>query len=96
MRLFKKYYIYILELIIGNIIFNFVYAIIKTLTFQNIGATNETLFENLKVSFAETFIVYIIIYVIAVVTQILYDRSIVKKLNNKLNKTKERGEWYEK
>lgn len=95
MRLFKKYYIYILELIIGNIIFNFVYAIIKTLTFQNIGATNETLFENLKVSFAETFIVYIIIYVIAVVTQILYDRSIVKKLNNKLNKTKERGEWYE-
>ncbi len=92
MRLFKKYYIYILELIIGNIIFNFVYAIIKTLTFQNIGATNETLFENLKVSFAETFIVYIIIYVIAVVTQILYDRSIVKKLNNKLNKTKERGE----
>ena len=95
MRLFKKYYIYILELIIGNIILNFVYAIIKTLTFQNIGATNETLFENLKVSFAETFIVYIIIYVIAVVTQILYDRSIVKKLNNKLNKTKERGEWYE-
>ena len=92
MRLFKKYYIYILELIIGNIIFNFVYAIIKTLTFQNIGATNETLFENLKVSFAETFIVYIVIYVIAVVTQILYDRSIVKKLNNKLNKTKERGE----
>ena len=92
MRLFKKYYIYILELIIGNIILNFVYAIIKTLTFQNIGATNETLFENLKVSFAETFIVYIIIYVIAVVTQILYDRSIVKKLNNKLNKTKERGE----
>ena len=92
MKLFKKYYIYILELIIGNIIFNFVYAIIKTLTFQNIGATNETLFENLKVSFAETFIVYIIIYVIAVVTQILYDRSIVKKLNNKLNKTKERGE----
>ena len=99
MRLFKKYYIYILELIIGNIIFNFVYAIIKTLTFQSIGATNETCFEsfkvsfteNFKISFVETFVVYIIIYVIAVIAQILYDKSIVNNLNNKLNKTKERG-----
>lgn len=93
MRLFKKYYIYILELLIGNIIFNFVYAIIKTLTFQSIGATNETFFESFKVSFTETFIVYIVIYIVSVIVQILYDKSIVDKLNNKLNKTKERGQW---
>ena len=92
MKLFKKYYIYILELIIGNIIFNFVFAIIKTLTLTNIGATNETFVNNFKISFTETYLVYIIIYIIAVIVQILYDKSIVDRLNNKLNKTKERGE----
>lgn len=91
MKILKKYYIYILELITGNIIFNFIYATIKTLTLKNIGATNETFIENLKISFIETFVVYIIIYIIAVIVQILYDKSIVDKLNNKLNKTKERG-----
>ena len=91
MKLLKKYYIYILELIIGNIIFNFIYAIIKTITLKNIGAINETFIENMITSFTETFIVYIVIYIIAVIIQVLYDKSIVNKLNNKLNKTKERG-----
>lgn len=91
MKLFKKYYIYFFELIVGNIIFNFIFSIIKTLTLNNIGATNETFIENFKISFGETLIVYIIIYIIAVIMQILYDKSIVDKLNNKLNKTKERG-----
>ena len=80
MEFLKKSYIYAIELITGNIIFNIVYAIIKTLTFYKIGAINET------------FIIYIILYIIAVVLQILYDKSIVNKLNNKLNKTKGRGE----
>ena len=91
MKLFKKYYIYIFELIVGNIIFNFIFSIIKTLILNNIGATNETVIENFKISIGETLIVYIIIYIIAVIMQILYDKSIVDKLNNKLNKTKERG-----
>lgn len=91
MKFFKKYYIYAIELVIGNIIFNIVYAIIKTLTFYKIGATNETFIYNMMSSFAETFIIYMILYIISVVLQILYDKSIVKKLNNKLNKTKERG-----
>ena len=91
MKVLKKYYIYIFELIIGNIIFNFIYATIKTITFKNIGATNEIFTENMIKSFAETFIVYIIIYIISVTIQILYDKSLVNKLNNKLNKTKERG-----
>lgn len=92
MKLLKKYYIYIFEFIVGNIIFNFIYAIIKTLTFKNIGATNESFIENMPTSFIETFIVYIIIYVCSVIMQILYDKYIVNKLNDKLNKTKERGE----
>lgn len=91
MKFWKKYYIYAIELIIGNIIFNMVYATIKTLTFYNIGAINETFIENMISSFTETFIIYMIIYIISVVLQILYDKSIVNKLNNKLNKTKERG-----
>ena len=91
MNFLKKYYIYVVEFIIGNIIFNFVYAIIKTLTFQKIGAINETFAENIITSFEETFILYIIIYIISVILQVLYDKSIVKKLNMKLNKTKERG-----
>lgn len=91
MKFFKKYYIYAIELIFGNIIFNFVYAIIKTFTFHKIGAVNESFIDNMILSFTETFMVYILLYIIAVVLQIIYDKSIINKLNNKLKKTKERG-----
>ena len=95
MKILKKYYIYILELIIGNIIFNIVYSIIKTITFKNIGGTTEVFIENMITSFSETLIVYLIIYSILVAVQILYDRAMVNKLNKKLNKTKERGDYDE-
>lgn len=91
MRAFKKYYIYIVELIIGNIIFNTIYSLIKTLTFKKIGATNETFIKNFLSSFKETFIVFIVMFIISVIVQIIYDRLIVKKLNDKLKRTKERG-----
>lgn len=91
MKFLKKYYIYAIELILGNILFNTVYAFVKTLTFHKIGATNETFINNMISSFGETLIIFLILYVVAVILQILYDRSIVNKLNNKLNKTKERG-----
>ena len=91
MKFLKKYYIYAIELILGNILFNTVYAFVKTLTFHKIGATNETFINNMISSFGETLIIFLILYVVAVISQILYDRSIVNKLNNKLNKTKERG-----
>ena len=91
MELLKKYYIYIFEFVIGNVIFNFIYSIVKTLVLKNIGAVNEIFVDNLKNSFTETFIIYVIIYVILVIIQILYDKAIVNKLNEKLNKTKERG-----
>ncbi len=91
MKFLKKYYIYAIELILGNIIFNIVYATIKTLTFYEIGSTNESFIANMISSFSETFIIYIVFYIISVVLQISYDKSIVNKLNNKLKKTKERG-----
>ena len=91
MKFLKKYYIYAIELILGNILFNTVYAFVKTLTFHKIGATNETFINNMISSFGETLIIFLILYVVAVILQILYDRSIVNKLNNKLKKTKERG-----
>ena len=90
MKFLKKYYIYAIELILGNILFNTIYALVKTLTFHKIGATNEMLIDNLISSFGETLIIFSILYVVAVILQILYERSIVNKLNNKLNKTKER------
>lgn len=92
MKALKKYYIYAIEFIIGNIIFNMIYAIIKTLTFHGIGAINETFMNNMILSFAETFIIYSIFYIISVIFQILCDKFIVNKLNNKLNKIKERRE----
>ena len=91
MKFLKKYYIYVIELILGNIIFNLVYATVKTFTFHKIGAVNETFITNMIQSFTETFTVYILLYIIAVILQIIYDKSIVNKLNNKLKKTKERG-----
>jgi len=91
MKFFKKYYVYISELIIGNIIFNLIYSIFKTITLVNIGAINEVFSKNLKNTFLETFIIYLIIYVIAVIIQIYYDKTVINKLNNKLNNTKERG-----
>ena len=86
MNLLKKYYIYIVEFIGGNIIFNFIYSIIKNITLINIGAKNENFTENLRISFSETFIAYIIIYLILVIVQVLYDNYIVNKLNKKLKK----------
>ena len=91
MKFLKKYYIYVVELIIGNIIFNIIYAIIKTLTYLKIGEVNATFIENFKMSVEETIIIYTILYIISVIWQILYDKAIVKKLNMKLEKTKERG-----
>ena len=77
MKFLKKYYIYAIELILGNIIFNIVYATIKTLTFYEIGATNESFIANMISSFSETFIIYIVFYIISVVLQISYE--ILKK-----------------
>lgn len=92
MKVLRKCYIYILEFITGNIIFNFVYSIIKTMTLINIGATKETFIENLKNSFIETFIIYIVIYLILVIIQVLYDKYIIDKLNNKLKQQRKRGD----
>ena len=91
MKFLNKYYIYAIELIFGNIIFNFIYAVVKTLTFHTIGATSETFMNNLIVSFKETILIFLIIYIVSVILQILYDRFLINKLNNKLSKTKERG-----
>lgn len=91
MKILKRYYIYFWELIIGNIIFNFVYTLIKTITLKNLGAINENFTTNIITSFKETFIVYLIIYIILAVIQILYDKSIINKLNDKLNKQRKGG-----
>lgn len=91
MTLFKKYYIYLIELVVGNVFFNFVFAIVKTLTFHKLGATRESFNSNLINSFKETFILYIVLYAIAVLVQVLYDNFIISELNKKLNQAKKKG-----
>lgn len=90
MQFLKKYYIFIIEYIVGNILFNIVFSIIKSFTLINLGAIKETLFNNLLMSFKETIIVYSIIYAVLVIVQIVYDRYIVNTLNNKIKKIYER------
>ena len=81
----------IIEFLIGIFIFNFIFSICKTLKLINIGAKNESFIENIKISFSETFLIYIIIYAILVIIQVIYDRHIVNKLNEKLKKQKKGG-----
>ena len=91
MKLLRKYYFYIIEFLIGIFIFNFIFSICKTLKLINIGAKNESFIENFKISFSETFLIYIIIYSILAIIQVLYDRYIVNKLNEKLKKQMKGG-----
>ena len=91
MKLVRKNYFYIIEFLIGIFIFNFIFSICKTLKLINIGAKNESFIENIKISFSETFLIYIIIYAILVIIQVIYDRHIVNKINEKLKKQKKGG-----
>ena len=88
MKLLKKYYIYIFELIIGNIIFNFIYAIIKTLTFKNIGAISENFTENMITSFRETFLVYMPLCPYNQAPIFYQNHQYLKKVWNKVEKVR--------
>lgn len=91
MSFFRKYYVYILEFIFGNIIFNLLFSIIKTIILNNIGGIDETYINNFLYSFRETILCYILIYVFILIIQISYDRYLVKTLNEKLKKQKKGG-----
>ena len=90
MKIIGKYGGYLLEYILGNFLFNMVYSIVKTIVLKNMGAGGQSYRMNLIESFKETWVLYVFVYIIIVGIQIFYVRYLVKTLNKKLEKTKER------
>lgn len=95
MKLKRIYLNYLLYYFLGNIIFNILFTIVKTIVINVIGG-HELFIENLLLSFRETFIVYTIVFTLIVLINLIYRKYTINKLNEKLNKIKERSDKNEK
>ena len=82
---------YFIFFIIGNIIFNTVYSIVKVLMINQIGG-NEKYISNLLSSFKETILIYLIIYLLFIIIDIIKKKTTINRLNEKLKDMKKRGE----
>ncbi len=92
----KKVFLYYVSFyIIGNVIFNLIFSIVKTIIINYIGG-HEILIENLAIAFKETFLIYTIIFIFLLIAFVIYNKNIVRELNKKLNKIKERSDENEK
>jgi len=91
MKSIKNILPYLLYFIVGNLLFNLVFSIIKTLTVNIIGG-NESYINTFISSFNETILIYIPLFLLIVTVNILYKTIIINQLNSKLKKVKERGE----
>ena len=92
----KKVFLYYVSFyIIGNVIFNLIFSIVKTIIINYIGG-HEILIENLSIAFKETFLIYTIIFMFLLIAFVIYNKNIVRELNKKLNKIKERSDENEK
>lgn len=85
---------YCLYFILGNFIFNFIFAITQTVTLNILGFDGNFL-TAYKDSFYNNMVIYIILYFIILLLITIYNINITKKLNEKLNKIKG-GNDYEK
>ena len=79
---------YLIFFIIGNIIFNTIYSIVKVAVINSIGGY-ENYIDNWFLSFKETFLVYAIIYLIFIVVSIIQKKTTINILNDKLKSIKE-------
>ena len=95
MKKMKTFFRYMIYYVIGNISFNIIFAIVKTLVINRLGG-QDILEKNLLTSFRETFVIYTILFVILCGVNMIYKNYIVQQLNQKLNVVKIRGEKYEK
>ena len=91
MKSIKNILPYLLYFIVGNLLFNLIFSIIKTLTVNIIGG-NESYINTFISSFNETILIYIPLFLLIVTVNILYKTIIINQLNSKLKKVKERGE----
>ncbi|MCI8412100.1 MAG: hypothetical protein HFJ40_06725 [Clostridia bacterium] len=92
----KRIYLnYLLYYFLGNMIFNMLFSIVKTIVINIIGG-HELFIENLLLSFKQTFIFYTIVFILIVLINAIYRKYMIKRLNEKLNKIKERSDKNEK
>lgn len=91
MKSIKNILCYLLYFIVGNILFNLAFSIIKAFTINIIGG-NELYINTFISSFHETILIYALIFLLIVIVNILYKTIIINQLNSKLKKVKERGE----
>jgi len=81
----------ILYFIIGYMVFNIVFSITQVLILNILGANGNVL-EILIENFYINVIIYTIIYIVIILLNFTYNKIIAKKLNEKLQKLKERSE----
>ncbi|MDO5556681.1 MAG: hypothetical protein Q4G05_00325 [Clostridia bacterium] len=84
-----SFFKYFIGFIIGNCVFNFIYAITQTIILEILGG-NANLLELFMESFAENMYIYILLYLVIVSITLIHNIYIAKKLNEKLQKMKER------
>lgn len=91
MKLIKNIFCYLLYFIVGNVLFNLIFSIIKTFIINIIGG-KESYINTFILSFKETFLIYVPMFLLIVTVNIIYKTIVINKLNCKLKRVKERGE----
>ena len=95
MKFKKAFFNYILYYVLGNVCFNAIFSITKTILINMLGA-QEILLENFLSSFRETFIFYTFLFILILLANIIYKKYMINQLNQRLNKVKEGSDNYEK
>lgn len=86
---------YIGYFVIGNIIFNFIFASTQAVILNMLGL-QENFFEIYISEFYNNLLIYSILFFIILFLNLIYNMVITKKLNKKLEKAKERSKEDEK
>lgn len=76
--------------IAGYILFNLIFGLTEVIILKCFNV-NKNIFYIFIDNFAINLSIYIIVYFLIVIILYFYDKHIVKKLNDKLNKMRERG-----
>lgn len=85
----------IVYFIIGYIVFNFIFSLTQTILLTNLGFP-RSIINVFKENYKIIFIMYVIVYVLIVSLNLIYNIKIANTLNKKLKKIKERGGSNEK
>ena len=81
--------------VLGNVSFNVIFAMSKTIMINKIGG-KENFVQNLQSSFAETFWFYTIMFAVLLIGDRIYKKTTIHQLNQRLNQVKKGSEENEK